>query len=1580
MPAADRNPYVGPRAFTHDDADLFFGRPREIRDLTSLVIAHPAVLLYGASGAGKSSLLNAGVIPLLEKRGWEVIPPSRLRARIPDAIRGSDVDNVYVFNLLSGWAGPGTDPGALVHTDIAGFLARLPRAKQETGEPVPRVIVLDEFEDLFTFAPERWLERDGLIRQLAAVLDADPHSRTVLAIGEEFIARFETYARLLPQNARTRFHLEPLAQDAAREAIAGPLTRTTRRIDPDATRRLVEELAKVRVTDARGEPVEIIGRFVEPVQLQVVCRKLWESLPADVETITPAHLGRFGDVDEALTQFYEDALSAAATETGVASDHLRSWVGRYLITPGGTRGIVYRGTARTGSDEDALPNAAVDVLEEKYLIRAETRAGGERWYELTHDRFVGPVKEALRVWKVDYERRRRWRKRWLRGGITAGIVVAVWLVVLLVMSIVEYLRTDGAINDLLALHARAPELAEQKAPTVLADVATHLWERGKIDHLTKLLQRAEPVITEQYREDPGVGAVMPRVPDNAPSWPIELRYNPQRLLDSGRLLYQWRVVATQLVDTWGIPSPATLRLTEDDNVPVDDLVLVADNARVRIVIPEVPGFLLISEDVMPAALQTWFDAHKAEWVRVDALKYGGPWWLVPRWTQPLFEAAHAASPREAAIAFALGNTLIAQPELALNRHNVTYMLRRLEGGGFAHTVAEALAARGGIDGLVDDLRAVVMGGQPLKRLEYVLDSLAGYPKSQHSSAAVATKVADDQDAAARAGGSLSGPKLGVSVESLAELGRSEDILAYRDTGDRTATEPPIRVYLGRNLLSYFTTPEDRLRPQILEDLSDIRGEIFKHFGIVVPGVRFREASWDPVGRLDPSALRIELLYQRGVDEGEDAIKVANPEKAVEQFLRKLRSRLPVFRTWWITADYVDQQLEHNEELKKWLLGHYSLTDVKILLRGVVSPSKAEIEAYANEDVERALRHTVPGQSLRKLDRLLGSLVFWSQAYGLDTTQLVQALRDTQAARLAPSLPSSPARPPAVVLAGIEALKQRDFSRAEEQFRQALKADRRGAIAAFAPAYAIRDATSVTGELKELIEACEPFEPPGRLSERRSVDEARRFEIEDFLARHQVSIGDRDRTRLTYCLLERYAAEAHDAHVRATLKTLSEPPYIGDLKPDQKFALGYWTLQLSGPSADPPADLEVAENYLAAAFREWKETTDGESSALSTLYLRYGGQFPPRWYMDMLQRLGELRPKNFYVAHSLGDYLARGRTRADGDDALAWLKRARERLAAAPEADRPRLAAWIDSSVAAAYLTKARTGAEEKTIQEAAQEATSRLQKLIENLKQRRVINKEGWPGAVAYTALIDTYLFRNRIHEAAKTLDASRKDGLHENPALMNSRFTLLLAAGRSDEALRLADAVRDMPDFDRSEALFLAALSQLLTNQPEAEYKAREFLATGHEYRDYIRLMLYWHLAQQEKIDRARSYLDERWRGVNPDSWRARLARGDAQVWREWLIGYYLGKVKRDEIFAPLRDPAALHASQLGRIGTAELTYDGMRCEAYFYEALLQSVSGEPATRSARYAQALERVLEMGRGDQYEYLMAMYLRSAARR
>jgi len=94
---APDNPYVGPTAFTENESDRFFGRTEETRELASLVIARRAVLLYAQSGSGKTSLLQASLIPELKRRKRvETFPIARV---VGSADPSSG--NLYVENALA---------------------------------------------------------------------------------------------------------------------------------------------------------------------------------------------------------------------------------------------------------------------------------------------------------------------------------------------------------------------------------------------------------------------------------------------------------------------------------------------------------------------------------------------------------------------------------------------------------------------------------------------------------------------------------------------------------------------------------------------------------------------------------------------------------------------------------------------------------------------------------------------------------------------------------------------------------------------------------------------------------------------------------------------------------------------------------------------------------------------------------------------------------------------------------------------------------------------------------------------------------------------------------------------------------------------------------------------------------------------------------------------------------------------------------------------------------------------------------------------------------------------------------------
>lgn len=419
------NPYLGPRPFDKSDAYRFFGRDREVSELYSLVAAHRTVLLYAQSGAGKTSLLNAGLIPALERGdpvrepwsrasaagmplGFDVLPMARVSG-IPEPVLGG-VTNIYVVNTTANWADDTDTAGAT----LADVLAHRRRRLDAEGEPLPRVGILDQFEELFTAYPQRWQERRGFFEQLGQAMAADPSLRVLFAMREDFVGHLHPYEDLLPEDLRTRYRLEQLRENSARLAVAKPLEGTGVQFTPGVAERLVSDLLRTPVSSVPGasggqgppspsgdkaesktEASYFVGEFVEPVQLSVVCFNLFRKLPPGTTLISEEHLSAFGNVDQALQDFYQGALKETAAKTALEEDRLRQWFETNLITDAGSRGLVFRGESETGG----IPNAAVDALDALHLIRAEVR-GGQRWYELSHDRFIQPIRRANDAWRV----------------------------------------------------------------------------------------------------------------------------------------------------------------------------------------------------------------------------------------------------------------------------------------------------------------------------------------------------------------------------------------------------------------------------------------------------------------------------------------------------------------------------------------------------------------------------------------------------------------------------------------------------------------------------------------------------------------------------------------------------------------------------------------------------------------------------------------------------------------------------------------------------------------------------------------------------------------------------------------------------------------------------------------------------------------------------------------------------------------------------------------------------------------------------------------------------------------------------
>ena len=329
-----KNPFKGLRPFKQEEEEELFGRDRDLILMKDRILSCRTTLLFAGSGVGKTSFLNAKVIPALEKQycvishnrwtgaeaksddssldrprfqmwplqafgRWfleSVIEPFWMRRNISDVPVGGAEKTASGDALPNQTEAPRNKAAAVIQRAISrslrpGSKRRLSRVlsifkkrPESKVQQIPCILILDQFEEIFQYhAYEQYFQ--DFISDLCDVINDDNYQvRVVFSMREEFLGELSVFDNRIPDLFNNYYRLRYPEKDDARYIITQTCNLVNVESVPENLDRLVDDLSTIEknfdaggAANERDRSVRLVRRnFVPPPYLQIVCDTLWK--------------------------------------------------------------------------------------------------------------------------------------------------------------------------------------------------------------------------------------------------------------------------------------------------------------------------------------------------------------------------------------------------------------------------------------------------------------------------------------------------------------------------------------------------------------------------------------------------------------------------------------------------------------------------------------------------------------------------------------------------------------------------------------------------------------------------------------------------------------------------------------------------------------------------------------------------------------------------------------------------------------------------------------------------------------------------------------------------------------------------------------------------------------------------------------------------------------------------------------------------------------------------------------------------------------------------------------------------------
>ncbi len=218
------NPYKGLRAFVEGDAQDFYGRETLVQNLLSKLEdtgeLSRFLAVVGPSGSGKSSVVKAGLIPALRLGAL----PGSENWFIVEMMPGAHPLEELEAALLRVAVNPPSSLMEQFHKDSRGLI-RAVRRSLPNDPSIDLVLVIDQFEEVFTLVQDETERMRFLGLLVTAIMDENSRIRVILTLRADFIDRplgYVDFGELLRQRMEV---ILPLTPDELESAIASPAER-----------------------------------------------------------------------------------------------------------------------------------------------------------------------------------------------------------------------------------------------------------------------------------------------------------------------------------------------------------------------------------------------------------------------------------------------------------------------------------------------------------------------------------------------------------------------------------------------------------------------------------------------------------------------------------------------------------------------------------------------------------------------------------------------------------------------------------------------------------------------------------------------------------------------------------------------------------------------------------------------------------------------------------------------------------------------------------------------------------------------------------------------------------------------------------------------------------------------------------------------------------------------------------------------------------------------------------------------------------------------------------------------------------